>query len=155
MEDDQSPTFAQLLDHLFRTVHPPSRGPYTYAEVAEGIREAATGEGRGVTASAIQQLRTGAKRNPTRHTIKALADFFGVPAGYFVDSAAAERTKAEIGLLAAMRDQDVRKVALRANGLSVDSLKMLSTVIEQARKLEGLPTGDPAQDLGLDLNLDD
>lgn len=35
MEDDQSPTFAQLLDHLFREVHPPSRGPYTYAEVAE------------------------------------------------------------------------------------------------------------------------
>ncbi|MGW7436029.1 helix-turn-helix domain-containing protein [Streptomyces sp. NPDC054849] len=150
MEDDQSPTFAQLLDHLFREVHPPSRGPYTYAEVAEGIRKAATGEGRGVTASAIQQLRTGTKRNPTRHTIKALADFFGVPAGYFVDSAAAERTKAEIGLLAAMRDQDVRKVALRANGLSVDSLKMLSTVIEQARKLEGLTTDDSSQDLNLD-----
>lgn len=35
MEDDRSPTFAQLLDHLFREVHPPSRGPYTYAEVAE------------------------------------------------------------------------------------------------------------------------
>ncbi|MFD9470977.1 hypothetical protein [Streptomyces goshikiensis] len=103
-----------------------------------------------MTASAIQQLRTGAKRNPTRDTIKALADFFGLPAGYFVDSAAAERTKAEIGLLAAMRDQDVRKVALRANGLSVDSLKLLSTVIEQARKLEGLITDDGAQDLNLD-----
>ncbi|WP_239085863.1 hypothetical protein [Streptomyces parvus] len=87
-----------------------------------------------MTANTIQQLRTVAKRNPTRHTIKALADFFGVPAGYFVDSAAAERTKAEIGLLTAMRDQDVRKVALRADGL-----KMLSTVIEQARKLEDSP----------------
>jgi transcriptional regulator with XRE-family HTH domain len=53
-----------------------------------------------VAASAIQQLRTGAKRNPTRQTLKALADFFGVPAGYFVDSAAAERTKAEMDLLA-------------------------------------------------------
>ncbi len=49
-----------------------------------------------------------------------------------------------------MRDQDVRKVALRANGLSVDSLKMLSTVIEQARKLEGLTTDDSAHDLNLD-----
>lgn len=150
MEDDQSPTFAQLLDHLFQEVHPPSRGPYTYAEVAEGIRQASSGEGRGVTASAIQQLRTGAKRNPTRHTIKALADFFGVPAGYFVDGAAAERTKAEIGLLAAMRDQDVRKVALRANGLSVDSLRMVSTVIEQARKLEGLAGDAPPPGLNLD-----
>ncbi|MDK9494289.1 helix-turn-helix transcriptional regulator [Streptomyces katrae] len=144
MEDDQSPTFAQLLDRLFHEVHPPSRGPYTYAEVAEGIRRASTGEGRGVTASAIQQLRTGAKRNPTRHTIKALAEFFGVPACYFVDSGAAERTMADIDLLAALRDQHVRQVALRANGLSVDSLKMLSTVIEQTRKLEGLTTDDPA-----------
>ncbi|WP_327279078.1 MULTISPECIES: helix-turn-helix transcriptional regulator [unclassified Streptomyces] len=150
MEHDQSPTFAQLLDHLFREVHPPSRGPYTYAEVAEGIRKVSSGEGRGVTASAIQQLRTGVKQNPTRHTIKALADFFGVPAGYFVDGAAAERTKAEIGLLTAMRDQDVRKVALRANGLSVDSLKMLSTVIEQARKLEGLTHDESPHDLNLD-----
>ncbi|MFI1261062.1 MULTISPECIES: helix-turn-helix domain-containing protein [Streptomyces] len=150
MEDEQSPTFAQLLDYLFREVHPPSRGPYTYAEVAEGIRQASVGEGRGVTASAIQQLRTGAKRNPTRHTIKALADFFGVPAGYFFDGAAAERTKAEIGLLAAMRDQDVRRVALRANGLSVDSLNMLSTVIEQARKLEGLANDGSPQGLDLD-----
>lgn len=150
MEDEQSPTFAQLLDYLFREVHPPSRGPYTYAEVAEGIRQASAGERRGVTASAIQQLRTGAKRNPTRHTIKALADFFGVPAGYFFDGAAAERTKAEIGLLAAMRDQDVRRVALRANGLSVDSLNMLSTVIEQARKLEGLANDGSPQGLDLD-----
>ncbi|MFE5536916.1 helix-turn-helix domain-containing protein [Streptomyces sp. NPDC056519] len=146
VEDDRPPTFAQLLDHLFREVHPPSRGPYTYAEVAEGIRRASTGEGRGVTASAVQQLRTGTKRNPTRHTIKALADFFGVPAGYFVDRAAAERTRAEIDLLSALRDGDVRKVALRASGLSSDSLKMVSTVIEHARKLEGLPTEDPARD---------
>ncbi|MFD7168301.1 Secondary metabolite protein [Streptomyces violascens] len=131
-------------------MHPPSWWPYTYAEAAEGIRQASTSEGRGVRASAIRQLRTGAQRNPTRHTLKDLADFFGVPAGCFVDSAAAERTKAKMDLLAAVRDRDVRRTALRADGLSVDSLKMLSTVIEQARKLEGLTTEDPTQDLDLD-----
>ena len=146
MTDDEPRTFAQLLDHLFQEVHPGGRGPYTYAEVAEGIREASGGEGKGLTASAIQQLRTGAKKNPTRHTIKALADFFGVPAGYFVDEQAARRTRAEIAVLAAMRDQNVRTVALRANGLSAETLQMVTAVIEQARILEGLPGETPSNE---------
>jgi hypothetical protein len=32
---------AARLDHLFRTVHPKDRGPYTPAEVAEAINETA------------------------------------------------------------------------------------------------------------------
>ncbi|MDJ0460194.1 helix-turn-helix domain-containing protein [Streptomyces sp. H27-C3] len=150
MTDEAGHTFAQLLDHLFREVHPPARGPYTYTEVAEGIQEASGGEGKGLTASAIQQLRTGAKKNPTRHTIKALAGFFGVPAGYFFDEETAERARAEIAVLAAMRDQGVRTVALRANGLSTESLQMLSAVIEQARRLEGLPGDTPTNNLKFD-----
>ncbi|MFJ2216708.1 Secondary metabolite protein [Streptomyces sp. NPDC101062] len=149
--DDEPRTFAQLLDYLFEEVHPENRGPYTYAEVAAGIQEASGDQGKGLTASAIQQLRTGAKKNPTRYTIKALAEFFGVPAGYFVDEEAAHRTRAEIAVLAAMRDRNVRTVALRANGLSTETLQMVATVIEQARILEGLP-GEPAPD---NLNLDD
>jgi len=151
--DDEARTFAQLLDYLFKEVHPENRGPFTYAEVAEGIQEAqeaSGGEGRGLTASAIQQLRTGAKKNPTRHTIKALADFFGVPAGYFVDEEAAHRTRAEIAVLAAMRDRNVRAVALRANGLSTETLQMVTAVIEQARILEGLSAETAANTPNLD-----
>lgn len=149
-EGDEPRTFAQLLDYLFKEVHPESRGPYTYAEVAEGIREASGGQGKGLTASAIQQLRTGVKKNPTMHTIKALADFFGVPAGYFVDEEAAHRTRAEIAVLAAMRDRNVRTVALRANGLSTETLQMVTAVIEQARILEGLPGETTSSTLNLD-----
>lgn len=149
--EDEPRSFAELLDYLFKQVHPDNRGPYTYAEVAEGIQEASGGQGKGLTASAIQQLRTGAKKNPTRHTIKALADFFGVPAGYFVDEEAAHRTRAEIAVLAAMRDRDVRTVALRANGLSAETLQMVAAVIEQARVLEGLP----GETLTTGLDLDD
>ena len=138
MAEERARTFAERLDHLFREVHPSNRGSYTYAEVAQGIREM-SGDEIGISASAIQQLRTGVKSNPKMQTIRALADFFGVPAGYFFDDEVAERTEAEIRVLAAMRDQDVRKVALRANGLSTSSLQMLSAVIEQARRLEGLP----------------
>ncbi|OEV03788.1 Secondary metabolite protein [Streptomyces nanshensis] len=152
-EGDSAGTFAQLLDHLFTTVHPPGRGPYTYAEVSQAIQNASAPEERGVSASAIQQLRTGQKANPTRYTIKALADFFGVPASYFFDEEVAERTKAEIELTAAMSDAGVRRIALRAKGLSPESLRMLTTVIDQARHWEGLPEGAPAPEH--DLNLDD
>ncbi|MFB7666888.1 Secondary metabolite protein [Kitasatospora sp. NPDC056138] len=140
-------TFAERLDHLFKEIHPDNRGPYTYAEVAQAIKEAGDGA---ITASGIQQLRTGARGNPKMATIKALADFFGVPAGYFFDDQVAERTEAEIKLVAAMRDEQIAQVALRSAGLSAASLRMVHTVIQQARHLEGLPSEDDF--LGVDLN---
>lgn len=135
MTDKTERAFAGRLDYLFRTVHPVGRGPYTYTEVSNGIRES----GITISASAIQQLRTGSNTNPKMQTIAALAGFFGVSPGYFFEDEVAERTRAEIGVVAAMRDADVRRVALRANGLSASSLQMLTTVIDQARRLEGIP----------------
>ncbi len=137
MTEKNERTFAELLDYLFREVHPKGRGPYTYAEVSQGIRDST---GVTISASAIQQLRTGTNTNPKMHTIRALAAFFGVSAGYFFDEDETERQRAEIQVITAMRDQDVRRVALRANGLSTSSLHMLSTMIEQARRLEGMST---------------
>ncbi|MEW1889708.1 Secondary metabolite protein [Streptomyces sp. NPDC085659] len=144
MTDRNERTFAELLDYLFREVHPKGRGPYTYAEVSQGIRDTS---GVTISASAIQQLRTGTNTNPKMQTIRALAGFFGVSAGYFFDEAEAERQRAEIQVIAAMLDQGVRRVALRANGLSASSLNMLNTVIDQARRLEGMP--DEADESGL------
>ncbi|MFJ4868534.1 Secondary metabolite protein [Streptomyces sp. NPDC088757] len=139
MTDKTERTFAELLDYLFREVHPKGRGPYTYAEVSQGIRATS---GVAISASAIQQLRTGTNTNPKMQTIRALAGFFGVSPGYFFDEEEAERQRAEIQVVAAMRDQDVRRVALRASGLSASSLSMLNTVIDQARRLEGIPESD-------------
>ncbi|MEU2868662.1 helix-turn-helix domain-containing protein [Streptomyces olivoreticuli] len=141
--------FAELLEHLFQEVHPPERGPYTNAEVAEGITKAAGSDGKGISASALAQLRSGQKKNPTRTTIQALSDFFGVPPGYFFDQATTERTQAEIALVAAMRDQEVWRVAMRAKGLSGNSLSMVTALIEQARTLEGLPDDSPTHNLDL------
>lgn len=144
MTEKNERTFAELLDYLFREVHPKGRGPYTYAEVSQGIRD---NSGVAISASAIQQLRTGTNTNPKMQTIRALAGFFGVNPGYFFDEAEAERQRAEIQVVAAMRDQGVRRVALRANGLSTSSLHMLNTVIDQARRLEGMP--EESDDSGL------
>ncbi|MGW3848966.1 Secondary metabolite protein [Streptomyces fagopyri] len=144
MTEKNERTFAELLDYLFKEVHPKGRGPYTYAEVSQGIRDTS---GVAISASAIQQLRTGTNSNPKMQTIRALAGFFGVNPGYFFDEEVAERQRAEIHLVAAMRDQEVRRVALRANGLSTSSLHMLNTVIDQARRLEGMP--DDSDESGL------
>ena len=147
MTEGRARSFAELLDHLFKTIHPENRGPYTYTEVERGIRESS---GIALSGSAIQQLRTGAKPNPTMRTIKALADFFGVPAGYFFDEEVAEQTRAQIRVATAMRDKRVRRVALRANGLSTESLNILEVVIGQARLNEGLPEGADGPDSDLD-----
>ncbi|MEU5655072.1 helix-turn-helix domain-containing protein [Streptomyces sp. NPDC047737] len=144
MTEGNERTFAELLDYLFRTVHPKGSNPYTYAEVSQGIRDTS---GVAISASAIQQLRTGTNTNPKMQTIRALAGFFGVSPGYFFDEAEAERQRAEIQVVAAMLDQGVRRVALRANGLSASSLNMLNTVIDQARRLEGMQ--DEADESGL------
>ena len=55
--------FAERLDRLFRTVHPKDRGPYTPAEAAEAINEAA-GD-KVVSGTYLWLLRTGQRDNPT------------------------------------------------------------------------------------------
>src|SRR6201986_2161682 len=123
------------LDRLFQAVRPGGRGEYSYQEVADAIRR--TG-GPTISATYLWQLRKGLRDNPTRNHLAALAKFFGVSPAYFFDEDAAEMVDAQLSLLAAMRDTSVRSVALRAAGLSVESLQAVQVVIDHARRLEGL-----------------
>ena len=93
------------------------------------------------------QLRRGLRDNPTRRQLEALADFFGVSPFYFFDDDIAERTDAQLDLLAALRDADVRHLALRAAVLSPQTVRVITELIERARALEGIPDGasDPAR----------
>ncbi|MFJ2626876.1 XRE family transcriptional regulator [Streptomyces sp. NPDC087532] len=140
-------TLAERLDRLFTTVHPKGRGPYTYEEVASGIRRQG---GPTISASYIWQLRTGAKDNPTKRHLEALSTFFGVKPAYFFNDDESEKIAAELDALAALRDAGVRSVALRASGLSDKSLKIISEFIERARELEGL--GAPDENSIIDMN---
>ncbi|MEK8142362.1 helix-turn-helix domain-containing protein [Streptomyces sp. M10(2022)] len=110
--------------------------------MSAGIREST---GTSISASAIQQLRTGSNRNPKLETIRALATFFGVPPAYFFDAKESEQIEAELALLTTMRDADVRAVALRAAGLSTETLSTISGFIERARALEGFATTREAE----------
>lgn len=138
MSESAGPSLADRLDHLFRTVRQPGGDQYTHEEVAEAIRA------RGVTISHtyVWQLRTGLRENPTKRHLEALAEFFGVPAAYFLDDDV-EHINAQLDLLAALRDGGVRSMALRAIGLSPRSLDAIRGMIEHARQIEGLPA-EPA-----------
>ena len=132
---------ADRLDYLFRTVHPKDRGPYTPAEVAEAINVTA-GE-RVISSTYIWQLRTGRRDNPTHKHLSALAAFFGVSPVYFFQQAEADRDAVQPELAAALKNGDVRDMALRAAGLSDRALRAIRDMIENARAVEGLPTQDP------------
>ncbi len=119
---------------MFATVHPRGRGEYTHEEVAEAIRQ------RGVSSVShtyIWQLRSGIKTNPTMAIIEALSDFFGVPPAYFFDMETTARIDAELELLEAMRDADVRRLAIRASDLSSESLRTILEMVDRVRELEG------------------
>jgi len=132
-------TLADKLNHLFRTVVPVGRGPYTTEEVAQAI----TATGVSISGSYIWLLRKGQRDNPTLRHLEAVAKFFGVPPAYFFDEATAAGVDEELGLLVALRDAGVQNVALRASGLSPESLHSIAEMIQRVRELEGLPT-DPS-----------
>jgi hypothetical protein len=131
---------ADRLDGLFRTVHPKDRGPYTPAEVAEAVNQAASE--RVISSTYVWQLRTGRRDNPTQRHLSALAAFFGVSPMYFFEQAEADRGAVPPELVVALKDDDVRDMALRATGLSERSLRAIRDMIESARAVEGLTVED-------------
>lgn len=143
-------SLAEKLDYLFRVVHPRGRGEYTYREVSEAINE--SGAGVTISVSYLWQLRNGEKANPTIRHVEALARFFGVPPSYFMDDAATDEVRDQLALLAAMRDSEVRNIALRAGDLSSAALKMIKNVVEATRQIEGLDdiqlTSESSDDAG-------
>ncbi len=135
-KETEAKSLADKLNYLFATVHPRGRGEYTHEEVAEEISR------RGVTSVShtyIWQLRSGIKSNPTMAIIEALSDFFGVPPAYFFDQEAAARIDTELELLEAMRDTDVRRLAIRASNLSSESLRTIIEMVDRVGELEGKP----------------
>jgi transcriptional regulator with XRE-family HTH domain len=132
-------TLADKLNFLFQTVHEPGRREYSNDEVAKAISR---DQGVGISASYLWYLRTGQRDNPTLKHLEALARFFGVPAAYFFDEATTEQVEAELALLAAMKDTRIRDLALRADGLSAESLDTIREMVSRVRELEGLPARD-------------
>ncbi|MEU9254936.1 helix-turn-helix domain-containing protein [Streptomyces sp. NPDC048270] len=138
-DDKPTGSLADKLNHLFDTTAPAGRGPYTGEEVARAI----TASGVPISGSYIWLLRKGQRDNPTLRHIEGLARFFGVPPAYFFDDEVTATVDSELALLAAMRDAQVQRVALRTAGLSERSMRSINELIERVRELEGLAEQPP------------
>ncbi|MCF3105982.1 helix-turn-helix transcriptional regulator [Streptomyces roseoverticillatus] len=132
-------TLAQKIDHLFAAALLNGRTP-SHEEVATAINIAA-GE-KTISATYVWQLRTGKKTNPTKRHLEALAKHFGVSPAYFLDDVEAERIDEQLALLKAIREADVRAIALRSCGLSEASRRSIAALVSQLRELEGLDVTD-------------
>lgn len=127
---------ATRLEHLIATVHPRNRGPYTNEEIAEGVNKKAGWKATSTTG--IWQLRKGARVEPGFPRLVAIANFFGVKPEYFYDDDVARNTDEQLDVLAAMRDKNVRDVAMRSSRLSPKSLAAIKAMIDAAYTLEGI-----------------
>ena len=131
-------TFAEKLDHLFKTFTKPSGEEHDPAEIQAATSQA-TDQGileRPVTSSYVWRLRAGTAANPTYQVIKALAWFFKVDAGYFfrdkdegdldVEEARADR-----------RQELAQSIAMRARDLGPEGMEALHAMllsIQQVRQ---------------------
>lgn len=126
--------FATRLNLLFDTVHPPGRGPHSSAEVIAALRADSTH----MSAPYLSQLRSGNRSNPSQATVAALAKFFRVDKRYFTDDHFHRAVSRELKLLASLRDDGVRKIAVRTVGLSPHSQHELICRAEELRRNENL-----------------
>ncbi len=129
-----STTFAARLNRLFDTVYPPGRGPHTSAEVIAALKA----EGVTMSAPYLSQLRSGNRTNPSTATMAALANFFRIKSAYFTDDEYYEKLDRELSWLAMMRDDGVRRLALRAAELSPEAQDEVMERVNELRRTEHL-----------------
>ncbi|EST33755.1 hypothetical protein [Streptomyces roseochromogenus] len=123
------------LNELIAAFYPDERKRPGYTKLAQEIRETTGGA---ISGTYLWELATGKKRNVTLEQLSVLAEFFGVPPAYFFNEDVAERVSSQLKLAAALRDTRVRNLALRADGLSGESLDALLAMVAEARKLQNL-----------------
>ncbi|OCB26937.1 secretion protein EspR [Mycobacterium malmoense] len=129
-----STTFAARLNRLFDTVYPPGRGPHTSAEVIAALKA----EGITMSAPYLSQLRSGNRTNPSSATMAALANFFRIKPAYFTDDEYYEKLDQELSFLATLRDDGVRRLALRAAELSPEAQQDVLQRVNELRRAEHL-----------------
>lgn len=133
----------QRLTALVTALYPDERKRPGYAKLAKDIRETTGGA---ISGTYLWELTTGRKRNVTVEQLDVLAQYFGVPSEYFLNDDVADRVDTQLRLLAALRDTKVRNLALRAEGLSPQSLDALLTMVNEARRLQNLPNVEDCAD---------
>lgn len=133
---EDRPAFAGRLDGLFRQSRPHGRR-WTNDEVATEIK--VRHPDLKVSGAYLSALRTGRRANPSRDLQEALAKFFGVAPAFFSDPEYFDQASRQLALLEELSQADVRSIALRTVGLPGESLGAVTAMLDQIRKLHGLP----------------
>ena len=137
--DGGVPGLADRLNHLFSTVpRPDGKGYWTNEQAAAAVSAAGTA----MSDAYIGQLRNGKRNNPSARNLAAIAELFAVPVDYFFNPELSAKIDADLRLLTAVRDSGIKGLALRAQGLSAETLAHLADIIEQVRKAQNLPDVD-------------
>lgn len=134
---------ASRLNKLFEVMRKASTPPLSNAAAAAAITNKT---GVPISPAYLWQLRNGIKTNPTVTHLRAIADFFGLPASYLIDRDTEPALDAQLNLLQALRDSGVRDLAARASGLTPQALNSLAVIIDHLRELEHLPPVGPQGD---------
>lgn len=129
-EDDAKrpkPTLAEKLNHLLSTV--PVAGEQL---TSEGLARAvsALGSDHKLSADYVRKLRRGEMNNPTVRVVEGIAKVFGVRPSYFTDND--EETVSlhtDLALAAALRDKNIRSLALRTSQLSASSIRAIMDIV--------------------------
>jgi len=126
-------SFADRLNKLFTGEADGSGRRYT----AEAISERCAQIGTPISVAYLYHLRRGARNNPGRDKVVALAKAFGVsPSYFFQQEGSSPGEEEDHAVRIAMRHAGVRSIALRAAELSPDFLAALDAIL---RNLETLP----------------
>lgn len=136
---EQTRTLADKINKLFQAFTDDGR-EYSNEAVAQAISRT----GVGISQSYIWQLRKGKKDNPTMRHLQALANFFGVPAAYFLDDAVAGEVDGKLAQMAAeqasvneaFENGDIKLMAMRAGELSDQGRKQVMDLLDVVYKLE-------------------
>ncbi|MGH3723152.1 MAG: XRE family transcriptional regulator [Mycobacterium sp.] len=134
-EEVHQETLAAKLTKLYEVMSPAGEPPSDMA-VADGIFEKTAVQ---MSAPYLCLLRTGKRTNPTVQNLQAIAEYFGVPASYLIDTGADAVIESELRLVKAMRDNGIRDIATRLSGLTPESIGNLAGIVDRLRELENLP----------------
>ncbi|OMC29517.1 XRE family transcriptional regulator, partial [Mycobacterium colombiense] len=124
------------LSKLFEVMRKAGTAPLSNAAAAAAITKKT---GVSISPAYLWQLRSGVKRNPTVAHLRAIADFFGVPASYLIDRDPDQKIDAQLSLMQALRDVGVRDLAVRTSGLTPQAITSLAAMVDEVRKLQDLP----------------
>ncbi len=129
------PGLADKLNHLFATVPAPTKsGRYSNDTAADAL----TAYGVTVSGVHLSHLRANRRDNPSARLLAALAELFGVPISYFFDTSTEDTINAELETLTALRNDQIKHLMQRAQGVSPRGLKHLEGILDQIRIMEGL-----------------